>query len=113
MSLYLLSVIEPDGEMPAPEVLASIMRDVAVVEKELRAQDALVFNGGLHPPRAARTVRVKNAKAHVTDGPFMEAKEHIGGFMIVKAPDLDAALAWARKLAGAIPLPIEVRAFRE
>lgn len=113
MNLYLLSVIEPDGTPPPPEFLAKVMRDVHLVEDEIKAAGAWVFNGGLHPPSTATMVRVKEGEAIITDGPFVEGKEHIGGFMIVRAPDLDAALAWATKLARAIPLPIEVRPFRD
>ncbi len=113
MNQYLLSVIEPDGPIPPPEFLAKVMRDVAVVQKEMKAAGAYVFNGGLHPPSTATVVRVKNGEAIMTDGPFAEGKEHIGGVMVINAPDLDAALGWAKKLAAAIPLPIEVRPFRE
>ncbi len=113
MNQYLLSVIEPDGPIPPPEFLAKVMRDVAVVQKEMKAAGAYVFNGGLHPPSTATVVRVEDGEAIMTDGPFAEGKEHIGGFVIINAPDLDAALGWAKKLARAIPLPIEVRPFRE
>ena len=72
---------------------------------------AWVFNGGLHPPTTSTIVRMKGDDLLITDGPFTEGKEHIGGFFIVKAPDLDAALEWARKAAKVITLPIEVRPF--
>jgi hypothetical protein len=113
MSLYLLSVIEPDGPMPPPEFLAKVMRDVEVFNREIKAAGAWVFNAALHPPSTATLVRVKDGEALITDGPFVEGKEHIGGFMIIDVPDLDAALGWARKMARAIPLPIEVRPFRD
>lgn len=113
MNLYLLSVIEPDGPRPPPEFLAKVMADVAVVREEIKAAGAWVFNAGLHPPSTATVVRFKDGEALLTDGPFAEAKEHIGGFLILRAPDLDAALGWAKKLARAIPLPIEVRPFRD
>jgi hypothetical protein len=113
MNLYLLSVIEPDGPMPPPEFLAKVMHDVELVRSEIKAAGAWVFNAALHPPSSATIVRVKDGEAILTDGPFAEGKEHIGGVMIIKAPDLDAALGWAKKLAGAIPLPIEVRPFRD
>ena len=113
MKLYLLSVIEPEGPMPPPEFLANVMRDVAAFEKEIKAAGAWVFNGALTPPSAAKVVRMNDGQALMTDGPFAEGKEHIGGFMLIKAPDLDAALAWAKKMARAIPLPIEVRPFRD
>ena len=113
MSLYLLSVIEPEGPLPPPEFLANVMRDVEVFNREIKAAGAWVFNAALHPPGTATVVRVKDGEALITDGPFVEGKEHIGGFMIIDAPDLDAALGWARKMARAIPLPIEVRPFRD
>ncbi len=113
MDLYLLSVIEPDGPRPPPEFLAKVMRDVEAFRAEIKAAGAWVFNGALHPPSAATMVQVKDGQALVTDGPFAEGKEHIGGFMIIRAPDLDAALVWAKKPARAIPLPIEVRPFRD
>ena len=113
MNFYLLSVVEPDGPPPPPEFLAEVMRDVAVVESEIKAAGAWVFNAALHPPSTATMVRVRDGEAIITDGPFAEGKEHIGGVMIIKAPDLDAALVWATKLARAIPLPIEIRPFRD
>jgi|ERR1700722_403577 hypothetical protein len=112
MNLYLLSVVEPVGPMPPAEFLAKIMGDVAVVQDEMKAAGAWVFSGGLHPPSTATLVRFKDGESLLTDGPFAEGKEHIGGFTIVRAADLDAALGWAKKLARAIPLPIEVRPFR-
>ena len=78
---------------------------------EVRAAGAWVFAGGLSAPSTATVVRVCNGETLLTDGPYVEGKEHVGGFMIVKAPDLDAALAWGRKAAQAITLPIEVRPF--
>jgi hypothetical protein len=109
MKQYLLSIYQPDGPPPPPEVLQPIMRAVGDFIQELRDSGAWVFNGGLHPPSTATVVRVKDGEALITDGPFAEGKEHIGGLCIVAAPDLDAALAWGRKLARATTLPIEVR----
>ena len=113
MKLYLLSVVEPVGPLPPPEFLAKVMSDVEVFRTEIKAAGAWVFNGALHPPSTATVVRMNDGEALMTDGPFAEGKEHVGGFMIIKAPDLDAALAWAKKRAKAIPLPIEVRPFRD
>jgi hypothetical protein len=112
MKHYLLSVIQPDGDIPAPEVLAKVMQDVDAVNQELRAAGAWVFSGGLHAPSTATVVRLRDGEVLMTDGPFAEGKEHIGGFTIIKAPDLDSALEWARKVAGATTLPIEVRPFQ-
>jgi len=113
MKQYLLSIYQPDGDPPPPEVLDNVMRDVNAVRQELKAAGAWVFAGGLHPASTATVVRVQGGDVLTTDGPFTEGKEHIGGFSIIKAPDLDAALEWGRKLARATTLPIEVRPFRE
>jgi len=108
---YLLAVYQPDGPVPPPEVLAKIMRDVEAVRDRMKAAGAWVFTGGLHAPSTATVLRPRGQEVMVTDGPFAEAKEHIGGFTIIQAPDLDAALAWGRQVALATTLPIEVRAF--
>lgn len=113
MKQYLLSIYQPDGEAPSPEVLAKVMRDVNALIEETKAAGAWVFNGGLHAPSTATVLRLRNGEVLTTDGPFAEGKEHIGGFVIVKAPDLDAALEWGRKLARVITLPIEVRPFQD
>jgi hypothetical protein len=113
MKQYLLSVYQPDGPAPAPEVLGAIMQRVHAVREEMKAAGAWVFAGGLHEPSTATVVRVQDGEVLTVDGPFVEGKEHIGGFSIVRAPDLDAALEWGRKLAKATTLPIEVRPFRE
>jgi hypothetical protein len=113
MPRYLLSVYMPDGPVPPPEDLARIARDLDTLNAELRAAGAWVFAGGLHPPATATVLRPSGGDLLVTDGPFAEAKEHLGGFTIVDAPDLDAALAWGRRLARATTLPIEVRPFQD
>ena len=112
MKLYLLSIYQPDGVIPPPEVLARVMGDIEVMNRELVASGSWVFAGGLHPPDTATVVRVKDGEVLMTDGPFAEGKEHIGGFDIIKAPDLDVALEWGRRLAQATGLPIEVRPFQ-
>jgi hypothetical protein len=110
MKRYLLSVYQPDGDPPPPEVLEPIMRDLQAVEDELKAAGAWVFTGRLHLASSATTVRLKDGEVLVTDGPYPEGKEHLGGFTLIQAPDLDAALEWAAKQARAIRvLPIEVR----
>jgi hypothetical protein len=113
MPRYLLSVYQPDGPAPPPEVMDTIARDLEVLNAELKAAGAWVFAGGLHPPHTATVVRVRDGEVLTTDGPFAEAKEHIGGFTIVTAPDLDAALEWGHRLARATTLPIEVRPFQD
>lgn len=113
MKQYLLSIYQPEGGTPPPDALEKIMRDVGALIEEAKTAGAWAFNGGLDAPGAARVVRVRGADALVTDGPYIETKEHLGGFMVVNAATPDAALAWARKLARAVsPLAIEVRAFR-
>jgi len=112
MKQYLLSVYQPDGEPPRAEVLGKITRDLDALNYELKAAGSWVFAGGLYPPSTATVVRLQDGDVLTTDGPFVEGKEHIGGFTIIKAPDLDAALEWGRKLAQATTLPIEVRPFQ-
>ena len=110
MTQYLLSVYQPDTDPPPPEILEPVMAGVEAWNQELRASGAWVFTAGLHPASTATVVKVKNGDVLMTDGPYAEGKEHLGGFTIIKAPDLDAALRWADKMARAIGLlPIEVR----
>lgn len=113
MKQYLLSIYQPDGPIPGPAVLEGIMRDVNTLRQEMKASGAWVFTAGLHPPATATVVRLKDCETLTTDGPYIEGKEHIGGFTIIRAPDLDSALEWGRKLARATTLPIEVRPLNE
>jgi hypothetical protein len=113
MKQYLLSVYQPDGPVPPPEVLGPIMQKVYAVQEEMKSAGAWVFSAGLYPPSSATVVRLQDGDLLTIDGPFTEGKEHIGGFSIIKAPDLDTALEWGRRLARATTLPIEVRPFRE
>ena len=113
MKQYLLTIQQPDGPPPPPEILGEIMKDVGALIGEMKAAGAWVFNGGLHPPSTATVIRPKDGELLITDGPYTEGKEHIGGLVIIRAPDLDAALAWGAKAARAITLPIEVRPFQE
>jgi hypothetical protein len=110
---YILSVYQPDGPVPPPEVLGKITQNLEVLNRDMKAAGAWVFAVGLHPPSTATVVKVQAGDVLVTDGPFTEAKEHIGGFTIIRAPDLDVALEWASKLARATTLPIEVRPLRD
>jgi hypothetical protein len=112
MQLYLLTVYQPDGDPPPPDVLQRVMRDIDLMNKELEATYSWVFGGGLHPPSTATVVRVTGGDTLMTDGPYIEGKEHVGGFTIIRAPDLDVALEWGRRLAAATTLPVEVRPFR-
>jgi hypothetical protein len=109
MKQYLLSIYQPDGDPPPPEVMDPIMRRLDALNEEMRAAGAWVFAAGLHPPSTATVLHARGDDMLVTDGPFAEGKEHLGGFTVIRAPDLDAALAWGRRLAEVITLPIEVR----
>ncbi|GID98351.1 hypothetical protein Adi01nite_77630 [Amorphoplanes digitatis] len=109
MKTYLLSIFQPDGPPPPPELLEPIMRDLAALNQELVDTGAFVFSAGLCPPGTATVVRLAEGEVLLTDGPFTEGKEHLGGFTVITAPDLDAALKWARRLAATTTLPIEVR----
>jgi hypothetical protein len=114
MKKYLLSIYQPDGDPPPPEVLEPVMRRLDEWNAELRAAGAWVFTGGLHPASTATVLRVRDDEVLLTDGPFTEGKEHLGGFTVIQAPDLDAALEWGRRLAQAIGLlPIEVRPMQD
>ena len=112
MKQYLLSIYQPDGEPPPSDVLKKVMHDVDALVEETKAAGVWVFNGGLHAPSTASVVRLQDGEFLLTDGPFAEAKEHIGGFLVIKAPDLDSALDWGRKASRATTLPIEVRPFQ-
>jgi hypothetical protein len=114
MMQYLLSVHGVEGDAPPPpEVMQKAFKDVDAFNTELQAAGAWVFAGGLHPPSTATVVRIEDGEVLTTDGPFAETKEHIGGFWVIKAPDLDAALAWAAKATRACAGPVEVRPFQE
>ncbi|MFJ1586846.1 YciI family protein [Streptomyces sp. NPDC088197] len=113
MPQYLLSVYQPDtDEPPSAEFLAPIRRDLDTLNAEMKDAGAWVFAAGLFPAGTATVLRHKGDDILTTDGPYVEGKEHLGGFTIVEAPDLDAALAWGRALARATTLPIEVRPLR-
>jgi hypothetical protein len=112
---YLLSVHSVDGEAGDPmseHELRQFMGRVGVLEQEMKSAGAWLFGGALHEAETATVVRVTNGDVLTTDGPFAEAKEHLGGFYIIEADDLDAALAWASKTSAAVAKPIEVRPFR-
>jgi hypothetical protein len=114
MNQYLLSVYDGGPGGPAtPEEMHAFMGRVIALEEEMDEAGAFVFGGALHGSDAATVVRGGTGLDKVTtDGPFVEAKEHIGGFYVINAEDLDAALAWAEKVVEAIDHDIEVRPFR-
>ena len=109
MKQYAICAYQPDGPVPPPEVLGPIMEKVGGWRARLESAGAWVFTAGLEPPATATVLRAKDGEVSMTDGPFAEGKEHVGGFWIIRAPDLDAALGWARKAAAACQLPVEVR----
>lgn len=109
MRQYLLSIYQPDGDPPPPDVLDPIMADLGALAEEMKAAGAWVFSVGLHPASTATVVRDRDGEALLTDGPFAEGKEHLGGFTVINAPDLDAALTWGARMARASTLPVEVR----
>ncbi len=114
MTQYLLSVHTVEGEVGDPmthEEMQQSWKQVQVLEEEMKSTGAWVFSGRLHDPDTATVVRMSAGEVLTTDGPFAESKEHLGGFYIIEAPDLDAALAWAGRVTDAVRKPIEVRPF--
>ena len=112
MNQYLLSVWHVEGEEPpAEEEMQQIFADVDAFNAKY--QDIMLFGGGRHTPDTATVVRAQGGEVVTTDGPFAEAKEHIGGFWVIKAPDLDAALKLAAEASAACHGPVELRPFQE
>ena len=114
MTQYLLSVHSVEGEARDPmteEEMRQFMERVGVLEEEMKSAGAWVFGGALHGPETATVVRISDGEVLTTDGPFAESKEHLGGFYVIEADDLDDALAWASKVTEIIKSPIEVRPF--
>ncbi len=113
MTQYMLSVNHVEGEpMPNGEDVQRVFDDVDRFNADLQEAGAWVFGGGLMPRETSTTIDNTGAEAIVTDGPFAETKEWLGGFWIIEAPDLDAALAWAHKGSAACQGPVEVRPFQ-
>jgi hypothetical protein len=114
MKQYMMSVHTVDGEPEPPEdVVQQMYKDVDVFNQKVMAAGQWIFGDGLHPVSTATVVRVDNGEVVTTDGPFIEAKEHLGGFWILKASDLDAALKLAAEASVACRAPVEVRPFQE
>ena len=115
MKQYLLSVqlVDDGAPPPSPEAVQPVYDRVAALNSDIQAAGAWVFAGGLHPPSTATVVRIADGEVLMTDGPFAEGKEHVGGFWVINAEDLDAALAWAAKATEACGAPVEVRPFQE
>jgi hypothetical protein len=114
MKQYLLAVHHsPDAPPPPPDQMQKAFEQVDAVNAEMMAAGAWVFGGGLEDPSIATVVRVEDGETVMTDGPFAETKEQLGGFWIIQATDLDAALAWASKASEACMGPVEVRPFQD
>jgi len=117
MTRYMLSVHDEGPESVAatvaPEDMQAVFEAVDAFNAEVRAAGAWVFAGGLTAPSSATTVRAHGGELLITDGPFAETKEHLGGFWIIEAADLDAALAWAEKGSIACRGTVEVRPFQD
>ncbi len=113
MAQYLISVHHSPGEpAPSEEQIPRMHAQVGAFNDEVMAAGAWVFAGGLHEPSAATVVDGRGGKAVLTDGPFSDSKEYLGGFWIIEVPDLDAALEWATKGSAACEAPVEVRPFQ-
>jgi hypothetical protein len=112
MTNYLLSIYQPDGEPPPPEILGKVMKDLHVLNQELKSAGAWVFSRGLHGPDTATVVRLEGGDIVTSDGPYLEGKEHIGGFWVIEAPDDATAMAWADKATVACRGAVEVRPFQ-
>jgi len=109
MSQYLVAIYRPDDYDPSVETEA-MMEEIHALNREMEAAGARKFAYGLSSPSRARSLRMQpNAKVLVTDGPYTETKEHIGGFWVLEAADLDEAVAWGRKAVVACRAPVEVR----
>ena len=109
MPQYLVAIYHPYDYDPSVETEAMI-DEIHALNREMMAAGARVFVAGLSPASNARSLRPQpNGKLLATDGPYTETKEHIGGFWVLEAADLNEALAWGRKAAVACRAPVEVR----
>ena len=112
MTQYLVAIYLPENYDPGAVEDEAMSRDIDAVNEEMQVAGVRVFVGGLQPPRTAKSLRLERAgKVRITDGPYTESKEHIGGFWVLDAADMDEALAWGRKAAVACRAPVEVRPF--
>jgi len=113
MPHYLLTVCYPaDAAPPQPSELDAIMARVDAVNTDMRTAGAWVFGGGLHDATSATVVDGRSGDHVVTDGPFLETKDMVGGIVVLDVADLDQALGWAGRMTDAIGVPIEVRPFQ-
>ena len=116
MTQYVLNMYQPDGQTPPPRFLEDVMRQLGELNAEMAETGAWVSSLALHPVSAATVVssrdRQPGGDVLVTDGPYTESKEHLGGFWLIEVPDLDAALGWAERIVKITTLPIEIRPVR-
>jgi hypothetical protein len=112
MMQYLVAIHHPDDYDPSVAEDEAMSRDIDALNDEMEAAGVRVFVGGLHPVSSATSLRAQpDGKVRITDGPYLETKEHVGGFWVLEAANLDEALAWGRKAAVACRAPVEVRPF--
>ena len=112
MAQYLVTIHHPDDYDPSVAEDEAMSRDIDALNDEMKAAGVRIFVGGLQPPSSAKSLRAQpNGKVLITDGPYIETKEHVGGFWVLEAADLDEALTWGRKAAVACRAPVEVRPF--
>jgi len=112
MTQYLVAIYRSENYDPAVSEDAAMGREIGALNEEMKAAGVRVFVGGLQPQSSARSLRLQPAgKVLITDGPYAETKEHMGGFWVLRATDLDEALAWGRKAAVACRASVEVRPF--
>jgi hypothetical protein len=115
MAQYLLSLHSVEGEVGEPmtdQEMQHSWKQIQALNEEMRSAGAWVFGGALHDPDTATVVRMSDGEVLTTDGPFVESREHLGGFYIIEAEDLDAAVGWASKTTAVVGKPIEIRPFR-
>ena len=112
MTQYLVTIHHPDDYDPSVVEDEAMSRDIDALNDEMEAAGVRIFVGGLRPASSAKSLRAQpNGKVLITDGPYIETKEHVGGFWVLEAADMDEALAWGRKAAVACRAPVEVRPF--
>jgi len=112
MTRYLIAIHHPDNYDPSVAEDEAMHRDIDALNDEMQAAGVRIFVGGLHPASSAKSLRVRpDGKVLITDGPYLETKEHVGGFWVLEVSDLDEALVWGHKAAVACRAPVEVRPF--
>jgi hypothetical protein len=114
MARFLVAIHHPDDYDPLVAEDAAMTRDIDVLNEEMAAAGVRIFAGGLHSAKSAKSLRPRpGGKIVITDGPYLETKEHVGGFWMLEVADLDEALAWGRKAVVACRAPVEVRGFAD